>query len=539
MTTRCGSTRSPTAPASTSPRGRTAGRSRAPGCSWRRPTTLSRSDATYSPGCGDRSVTIGPWSSVEGMSRALIASICAVLMLGACTDSPDSRTPESDAARAAFTSAECPDDVEIMVVPKHSCGYVTTRLAGGTRSGCSCSRSNRDPVEQARSSRPRATSAPRRRTADWRRSPNARGAGSSSSTCRASGTPPRSWTAPRSTRSRRPPQPTRTEPCRGRGRHRRMPRTPHLEGHRPRGLRHRQHRRKPPRGGSGPRHRRSVAMGHGTTGAVAIEWARRYPDEVEALVLDSPRCASPPPEQWSTASSPRSAAVRRGGRLPAAVRRPRRSVARRPARPAAPAADPLSRRQARSGSTTRRCAGPCSGWPAGATSGSWIPALITESTSRRPGDILSRYADALADGPPLCAGYLPRCAGVPAVAVGAALSLNCPLVLDDPTVARAVPRLGRHGHHEAVGPAPGHPDAGPDGALRRVRATRRGTSERRRADPGGLLRRGPRRCSQRAGRRLPPLGPVGLARRHPHQPTSHSYVPAPAGAGVRVTWRSR
>lgn len=60
------------------------------------------------------------------MFRALIGSLCAVLMLGACTDSPDEPQPG-----AAFTSAKCPDDVDIVVVPEHSCGYVTTRVAGG------------------------------------------------------------------------------------------------------------------------------------------------------------------------------------------------------------------------------------------------------------------------------------------------------------------------------------------------------------------------------------------------------------------------
>lgn len=60
------------------------------------------------------------------MFRVLIASICAVLALGACTDSPDEPQPG-----AAFTSAKCPDDVDIVVVPEHSCGYVTTRVAGG------------------------------------------------------------------------------------------------------------------------------------------------------------------------------------------------------------------------------------------------------------------------------------------------------------------------------------------------------------------------------------------------------------------------
>ena len=93
---------------------------------------------------------------------------------------------------------------------------------------------------------------------------------------------------------------------------------------------------------------RAVAMGHGTTGAVAIEWARRYPDEVEALVLDSPQLRDPSPgavvDQLVDEVS-RLCAIDDGCRE--RYGDPGRSVARRPPRPPTQAAQPFRRQRAR------------------------------------------------------------------------------------------------------------------------------------------------------------------------------------------------
>jgi pimeloyl-ACP methyl ester carboxylesterase len=366
-----------------------------------------------------------------GMSRILVASICAVLvLLGACTDSPDQPRPE-----AAFASTSCPDDVDIVVVPPHSCGYVTTRLAGGdvvrlfvlqvepptpstqppiietgSDLGTQASYGGLAPIPQRTGRRlivvdlqgtghstplldcPEVNALAATSAAD----PDGSSAAvvDAIKACRArltsQGIDPADFDVASTAEDLHAVAQALAIP-------------------------------------------RSVAMGHGTTGAVSIEWARRYPDEVEALVLDSPQLVDPTSgtvvDRLVTEVSRLCAAAadcrRRYGDTAAKWPGLLRDLARRPlvlsadGQPIRLDDDALRRAVL---------------WLAGGgdLGANWIPALVAESISRRPGNILSRYAEALAAGPPLCVGYLPRCAGVPAVAVGAALSLNCPLVLHDP-----------------------------------------------------------------------------------------------------------
>jgi len=367
------------------------------------------------------------------MFRVLIGGICAVLVLGACTDSPDE--PQRG---ASFTPAECPDDVDIVVVPKHSCGYVATRngrdevrlfvlrvepptpstqapiIETGSDLGTAPSYGGLAPIPQ--------------RTGRRLIVVDLQGTGHS--------TPLLDCPEVNALAATNAADPDKTSAsvvdairaCRERVTSRGID----LATFDVAGTAENLHAAAQALGV-----RRSVAMGHGTTGAVAIEWARRYPGEVEALVLDSPQLDEPTPgtvvDRLVTQVSRLCAATvecrRRYGDTAAQWPAVLRDLRRRPLILSADGQPVRVDDQA-----LRRAVL----WLAGGgdLGANWIPALVTESSSRRPGNILSRYAEALADGPPLCVGYLPRCAGTPAVAVGAALSLNCPLVLDDPTWRR-------------------------------------------------------------------------------------------------------
>jgi pimeloyl-ACP methyl ester carboxylesterase len=365
------------------------------------------------------------------MSRILVASIGALLVLGACTDSPDGPRPG-----AAFASAPCPDDVDIVVVPEHSCGYVTTHSAGGDAVRLFVLQvepptpSTRAPIIETGSDLGTAPSygglAPiPQRTGRRLIVVDLQGTGHSTPLLDCP-----EVNALAATSAADPDQSSAAVvraigACRARLTSQGIDPTAFDVASTAENLHAVAQALGIPR---------SVAMGHGTTGAVAIEWARRYPDEVEALVLDSPQLDEPTPgavvDRLVTQVSRLCAAAADCRQLygdtaaqwPVVLRDLRR-------RPLTLSANGRPVRLDDQG--LRRAVL----WLAGGgdLGANWIPALVTESISRRPGNILSRYAEALADGPPLCVGYLPRCAGVPAVAVGSALSLNCPLVLDDPT----------------------------------------------------------------------------------------------------------
>ena len=227
------------------------------------------------------------------MSRALIASACAVMMLGACTGSPDGR--DGPQRRAAFTSVDCPEDVEIMVVPEHTCGYVTTSLASGDEI--------RLFVLQVEPPTP-STQAPIIETEGDL------------------GT--QAWYGGLAPIAQRTGRRLIVVDLQGIGHSTPLLDCPEVNALAASAAADPDQSRAAVVDAIGACHERitsqgidlsafdvastaenlhavaqaldipsSVAMGHGTTGAVAIQWARRYPDEVEALVLDSPQLHDP------------------------------------------------------------------------------------------------------------------------------------------------------------------------------------------------------------------------------------------------------
>lgn len=168
---------------------------------------------------------------------------------------------------------------------------------------------------------------------------------------------------------------------------------------------------------------RWVLMGHGTTGATAVQVAREHPGRVEALVLDS---AVQVHQGWAAR---RSALVRRV----AAACRADDSCARRYAdvgslwraawrragtRPIELGTAVLDRELL--DRAVRWLVAPVASGPA------LLPSLLDEAAAGRPGPELRRFAAALEMAPPLCVGILPKCVTREQVVLGAVLSSMCP-----------------------------------------------------------------------------------------------------------------
>ncbi|MGN6577545.1 MAG: alpha/beta fold hydrolase [Nocardioides sp.] len=178
---------------------------------------------------------------------------------------------------------------------------------------------------------------------------------------------------------------------------------------------------------------KAVASAHGTTGLAALEWARRHPADLEALILDTPYFGGEDPDrrldELMGALDRACRADRRcRSAYPALTRRWEQALARTAAQPlsvvvegaSVPIDDAALRRAAR--------------WlmaGGGELGPGRVPELVLEADSRQPGTLLEEYARRLVAGPPLCVGYLPKCGGS-RLSIGAALAMNCPAVADEP-----------------------------------------------------------------------------------------------------------
>ncbi|GAB3030893.1 hypothetical protein GCM10011376_23870 [Nocardioides flavus (ex Wang et al. 2016)] len=168
---------------------------------------------------------------------------------------------------------------------------------------------------------------------------------------------------------------------------------------------------------------RWVLMGHGTTGATAVEVAREHPDRVEALVLDS---AVHVHDGWrarrsallrrvASACAADVRCARRHGDVLARWREARRRAA---TRPVDLEGVPLDRELL--DRAVRWLVAPVSSGPA------QLPDLLGEAAAGRRGPVLDRFATALRLAPPLCVGVLPKCVTREQVVLGAVLSGVCP-----------------------------------------------------------------------------------------------------------------
>lgn len=171
---------------------------------------------------------------------------------------------------------------------------------------------------------------------------------------------------------------------------------------------------------------RVVGMGHGTTAGAAVAFAERHPELVEAVVLDS---LSTPVTDTSTPVLSVVREVARACRTDQSCLAEygdvddlwRRSVDRSRTAPlSVRGVTDVVLHEAELQRAVRWLVAPVSRGP------TLLPALLREAAQGRPGPQLSGYALARTAGTPLCAGYLPKCEGAVAPAVGAVLSAQCP-----------------------------------------------------------------------------------------------------------------
>jgi len=173
-----------------------------------------------------------------------------------------------------------------------------------------------------------------------------------------------------------------------------------------------------------------VVMAHGTSGRAAATLAAEHPEQVAALVLSSPTYRDETPVRPIVADVARRCAANRGctARYGDPLRNWTEAIGR--ARRA-----PLRiRMQQQTLVMDADHVVAAVRWlvaPAVRGAGQ-LPALLAELASRRPDTELELYAATALAAPPLCVGYLPRCETGSTIAIGAALSSLCPDVADAP-----------------------------------------------------------------------------------------------------------
>jgi pimeloyl-ACP methyl ester carboxylesterase len=175
-----------------------------------------------------------------------------------------------------------------------------------------------------------------------------------------------------------------------------------------------------------------VALSAGTAGTVAVAWAQQHPDDLEAMVLDTPLFTDPPLMQRSDeliaavaqdcTADP--ACTRKYGDVRASWSSSLESLRSQPLSATAGTTrvdidDTLLRRAVL--------------WLGGRGQGGagLVPTLIREAADNTTDGLLGEYASDLARTAPYCAGYLPKCQ-FGQLSYGAALGYNCPAMAHDP-----------------------------------------------------------------------------------------------------------
>jgi pimeloyl-ACP methyl ester carboxylesterase len=172
---------------------------------------------------------------------------------------------------------------------------------------------------------------------------------------------------------------------------------------------------------------RWVVMGHGTTAEAGRQVALAHPDRVEALVMDSPvmgrgelatendRVVADVAAECSRDTTCRGTY----GNVQRAWGQARRRLARTPlqveGRDGMVTVDETALERA-----VRWLVAPAAIGPGK------LPALLAEAASGRPGTYVRLFADTVSGAPPLCVGYLPKCESGQRLVIGAVLSALCP-----------------------------------------------------------------------------------------------------------------
>jgi pimeloyl-ACP methyl ester carboxylesterase len=186
-----------------------------------------------------------------------------------------------------------------------------------------------------------------------------------------------------------------------------------------------------------------VVMGHGTSGVAAQDLAAEHPDLVEALVLDSVVSHDPTPEE--TLGDVVAAVAEQCRAVPTCLSAhgdPARTWATAQERlGAAPLVVPVGDQTvtitaADLGRVLRWLVSPAVSGP------QQLPELLAELASGHAGRLVSLYAGTVSAAPPLCVGYLPRCESSDRVATGAVLATVCPTVADQPDWSSACDAWG-------------------------------------------------------------------------------------------------
>jgi pimeloyl-ACP methyl ester carboxylesterase len=187
--------------------------------------------------------------------------------------------------------------------------------------------------------------------------------------------------------------------------------------------------------------RRWLVATYGSTSLVALAYARSHPDEVAGLVLDSPELVALGPDGEGGGLGPVLAAARRDCTADPSCRArygdPARNwaTAVRRARTAPLALVAGGRRipidEAGLVRVLRLVLGEPELGPA------FVPAVLAELASGRPGAAVRPVAEILAGSPPYCAGIRPKCRRTQPIALGVLLTERCRL--DGGTLPGATP----------------------------------------------------------------------------------------------------
>lgn len=168
-----------------------------------------------------------------------------------------------------------------------------------------------------------------------------------------------------------------------------------------------------------------VLMGHGTSAAAAIELANGHPGMVEAMVLDSFAYQAVPGSRVEDVIAGISSSCRADHRCRASHgavdelwQHARERAERRPLEVAWQGFR-ITLDRAGLDRAVRWAA-------AGVDDAGQVPALLAEAGQGEVGEVLRRYAATVAETPNLCVGYLPKCRSGERLALGAVLAVLCP-----------------------------------------------------------------------------------------------------------------